>query len=60
MDSVLSYGAEVWGPQLAAKAAASSNHRSGCGAEALHLSFLRQELQCRSVASARRACGTAS
>lgn len=47
VDSVLSYGAEVWGPQLAAKAASSNDGRTGCSAEALHLSFLRQQLGVR-------------
>ena len=40
VDPVLSYGAEVWGMQLAAKAAASGGS-TGCAAERLHMSFLR-------------------
>jgi hypothetical protein len=46
VDSVLSYGAEVWGVQLAAKAAAGIGS-TGCEAERLHLSFLRQLLGVR-------------
>ena len=46
VDSVLSYGAEVWGLQLAAKAA-SGNGSTGCAAERLHLSFLRHMLGVR-------------
>ena len=40
VDSVLSYDAEVWGMQLAAKASTGSGS-TGCAAEKLHLSFLR-------------------
>ena len=46
VDSVLSYGSEVWGIQLAAKAAAG-NGNTGCAAEKLHLSFLRNLLGVR-------------
>ena len=46
VDSVLSYGAEVWGPQLAAQAA-SGNGNIGCAAERLHLSFLGHMLGVR-------------
>ena len=46
VDSVLSYCAEVWGPQLAAKAA-SGNGNTFCAAERLHLSFLRHMLGVR-------------
>jgi hypothetical protein len=46
VDSVLSFGAEVWGTQLAAKAAAS-NGSTGSAPEVLHLSFLRQLLGVR-------------
>ena len=44
VDSVLSYGAEVWAPQLSAKAAASGDGRTGCKAETLCMGFLRQQL----------------
>lgn len=47
VDSVLSYGAEVWAPQLAAKAATSSACSGGSKAEALHIRFLRQQLGVR-------------
>ena len=43
VDSVLSYGAEVWGPQLAAAAVAGSGS-TGCAAQRLHQGFLRQQL----------------
>jgi hypothetical protein len=46
VDSVLSYGAEVWGMQLAAKAASSSGS-SGSAAEKLQLSYLRRLLGVR-------------
>jgi len=46
VDSVLSFGAEVWGTQLAAKAAAG-NGSTGCAPEVLQLSFLRQLLGVR-------------
>ena len=46
VDSVLSYGAEVWGPQLAAKAPCGTGS-TGCKAERLHLSFLRHMLGVR-------------
>lgn len=46
VDSVLSYGAEVWGPQLVAKAAGGCGS-AGCAAEKLHLSFLRHLLGVR-------------
>ena len=46
VDSVLSYGSEVWGMQLAARAAAGSGS-TGCAAEKLHLSFLRNLLGVR-------------
>ena len=46
VDSVLSYGAEVWGVQLAAKAAARGGS-AGSAAERLHLGFLRQLLGVR-------------
>ena len=47
VDSVLSYGAEVWAPQLAARAASRPDGNSGSAAERLHLSFLRRELGVR-------------
>ena len=47
VDSVLSYGAEVWAPQLAAKAAASNTSSGSSKAEALHMRFLRQQLGVR-------------
>jgi hypothetical protein len=47
VDSVLSYGSEVWAPQLVVKAVTSSTCSSGSKAEALHLSFLRQQLGVR-------------
>ena len=47
VDSVLSYGAEVWAPQLAARAAASNCCSSGSKAEALYMRFLRQQLGVR-------------
>jgi hypothetical protein len=43
VDSVLSYGAEVWGIQLAAAAAGGSGS-TGCRAQRLHLAFLRMQL----------------
>lgn len=43
VDSVLSYGAEVWGLQLAARAAASGGS-TGCPAQRLHLAFYRMQL----------------
>ena len=46
VDSVLSYGAEVWGIQLAAKAAAG-NGGAGSAAERLQLGYLRQLLGVR-------------
>ena len=46
VDSVLSYGAEVWGVQLAAKAAAG-NGSAGSAAERLQLGYLRQLLGVR-------------
>ena len=46
VDSVLSYGAEVWGLQLAAKAATTGGS-TGCAAERLHLAFLRNLLGVR-------------
>ena len=47
VDSVLSYGAEVWAPQLVARGAASSSCSSGSKAETMHLRFLRQQLGVR-------------
>lgn len=47
VDSVLSYGAEVWGVRLAAKAAATGGGSTGCTCEKLHLSFLRHLLGVR-------------
>lgn len=47
VDSVLSYGAEVWGLQLAAQAAASPHGNSNNAAEKLQLSFLRRLLGVR-------------
>lgn len=46
VDSVMSYGAEVWGVQLVAKAAAGSGS-AGSAAERLQLSYLRQLLGVR-------------
>ena len=46
VDSVLSYGAEVWGMQLAAKAAAGHGS-TGCAADTLHLGYLRRLLGVR-------------
>jgi len=46
VDSVLSYGAEVWGVQLAARAAAGGGG-AGSAAERLQLSYLRQLLGVR-------------
>jgi hypothetical protein len=43
VDSVLSYGAEVWGLQLAAAAAADKGNTS-CAAQRLHLAFFRMQL----------------
>ena len=47
VDSKLSYGAEVWGMQLAAKAAAAGGGSTRCAAEKLHLGYLRQLLGVR-------------
>jgi hypothetical protein len=46
VDSVLSYGAGVWGMQLAARAAAGHGS-TGCTAEALQLGYLRRMLGVR-------------
>ena len=46
VDPVLSYGAEVWGMQPAAKAATAGGS-TGCGAAKLHLAFLRNLLGVR-------------
>ena len=47
VDSVLSYGAEIWGVQLAAKAATSSSCNTNSAAEQLQLGYLRQLLGVR-------------
>jgi hypothetical protein len=47
VDSVLSYGAEVWAMQLVAKAVTSNRCSSGSKAEALYLGYLRQQLGVR-------------
>ena len=47
VDSKLSYGAEVWGMQLAAKAAAAGGGGTRCATEKLHLGYLRQLLGVR-------------
>ena len=47
VDTVLSYGAEVWGVQLATKAACSSAGNAGSAAEKLQLSYLRHLLGVR-------------
>ena len=47
VDSVLSHGAEVWGVQLAAKAACCHRGSAGSAAEKLQLSYLRHLLGVR-------------
>ena len=47
VDSVLSHGAEVWGMQLAARAAASPASTAGSQAEQVHIRYLRQLLGVR-------------
>ena len=47
VDSVLSHGAEVWGVQLAAKAACCQRGSAGSAAEKLQLSYLRHLLEVR-------------
>ena len=47
VESKLSCGAEVWGMQLAAKAAAAGGGSTRCAAEKLHLGYLRQLLGVR-------------
>ena len=47
VDSVLSHGAEVWGVQLAAKAACCHRGSAGSEAEKLQLSYLRHLLGVR-------------
>ena len=47
VGSKLLYGAEVWGTQLAAKAAAAGGGSTRCAAEKLHLGYLRQLLGVR-------------
>ena len=47
VDSVLSHGAEVWGMQLAAQAAASPASTARSKAEQVHIQYLRQLLGVR-------------
>ena len=50
VDSVLSHGAEVWGVQLVARAAASPEGAAGSAAERLQMGFLRGLLGVRQAA----------
>ena len=47
VDSVLSYGSEVWATKMAAAAAAGSSITTGSAPEVLHLTYLRQLLGVR-------------